>query len=403
MARYKAAVALKPDLSVAHLRLGELYQSRGLCVEAAAAFRAAASSAKGTARARIGEARALEASGAFNEALAAMRAIVETHPESVEARTFLGKLLGEAGLTAEAAANYERVTELFPEMGAAWTGIALNKKFTADDGVLINRMNAALTHPKTTPRDRKALHFALGKAHDDLGDYDEAMRNFEAGNRLRASNGGLKRDALVRRVDQLIAATPSGYRDRQPDRGVEDSTPILIAGMPRSGTTLTEQIFSSQPEVKAGGELGFWATRDTPGNVWSLTATAGATRRLANDYLTTLRALEPDAKPVTDKGLANFMLLGFIHRVFPNATLISLPASSDRHRSFDLHHKLRDELRLRLGSERSRLSGLAAHGPQWAGHVALILSKLQPVADFFLRSLLRSCCKSGSHEAEAKS
>ena len=92
--------------------------------------------------------------------------------------------------------------------------------------------------------------------------------------------------------------------------------------MPRSGTTLTEQIFSSQPEVKAGGELGFWATRDTAGNVWSLTATAGATRRLANDYLTTLRALEPDAKPVTDKGLANFMLLGFIHRVFPNATLI---------------------------------------------------------------------------------
>ena len=153
--------------------------------------------------------------------------------------------------------------------------------------------------------------------------YEAAMRNFEAGNRLRARAGGLERDALVRRIDQLIEATPPGYRDRQPDPGVEDATPILIVGMPRSGSTLTEQILSSHPEVAAGGELEFWGLRYTSAeDVWSLTSTAEATRRLADDYLARLRAFGPGAMRVTDKALSNFMLLGVIHRVFPNATLI---------------------------------------------------------------------------------
>ena len=264
MARYQAAVALKPDFVAAWLRLGEIYQSRRLRAPAAAAFRAAAAAAKGTAMASIAEACALEASGAFDEALAAMRAVVEAHPTNAEAHAVLGRLLGKAGLSAEAAAHHLRVAELLPELRDAWAGVAINKRFTAEDGGLIARMNAALTSPKATPRDRRTLHFALGKAHDDMGNYEEAMRNFEAGNRLRALSGGLKRDALVRHIDRLIAATPPGYRDRQPDAGVEDATPILIVGMPRSGSTLIEQVLSSHPEVAAGGEMEFWRVRDTP-------------------------------------------------------------------------------------------------------------------------------------------
>jgi hypothetical protein len=184
-------------------------------------------------------------------------------------------------------------------------------------------MNAVLSLPHLTPRHRQSLHFALGKAHDDMGNYEAAMRNFEAGNRFRALGGRLKRDALTWRVNQLIAATPPGYRDRQPDQGIEDATPILIVGLPRSGSTLTEQILSSHPDVAAAGELEFWRQRDTPrADTWDITATAEATRRLANDYLAALRAFGRDAKRVTDKALSNFMLLGMIHRVFPNATFI---------------------------------------------------------------------------------
>jgi tetratricopeptide (TPR) repeat protein len=321
MAGYRAAVALKPDLVEAQFRLGELYESRRLHIKSHAAFRAAAAAGAGTLRGRIAEARALEVSGAFNEALVAAHAVVEAFPEAAEAHTMLAKLLGQAGRSAEAAAHYEQATELSPEISLGWFGLATHRKFAAADGPLIAKMNGALARTDLTVRDRQYFHFALGKAHDDIGNYEAAMRNFEAGNRFRSLVGGLDRDGFIRRIDQMIAATPPGYRDRQSEPGVEDATPILIVGMPRSGSTLTEQILSSHPEVAAGGELEFWGARDTP-DTWSLTAAPGAARRLAGEYLATLRALGPGAKRVTDKAPGNYLWLGLIHRVFPNATLI---------------------------------------------------------------------------------
>ena len=323
MVSYQAAVALQPNLVTAQMRLGMLCLTQSRHAEAAAAFRAAASAAPGTARARIAEACALEASGAFDEALAAARGTVEAYPEDAEAQAFLAKLLGEAGLSAEAAAHYLRATELAPDMCLAWSGLATNRKFISEDSPLIAQMNAVLAQPNLTPRKRQLVYFALGKANDDMGNYEAAMRNFEAGNRLRAMAGGLNRAELVLRVDRLIEATPTGYRHRQPDHGVEDATPILIVGMPRSGSTLTEQILSSHPEVAAGGELEFWDARDMPReDVWSPTSTAEATRRLADDYLGKLRTLGSGAKRVTDKALDNFLRLGLIHRILPNATLV---------------------------------------------------------------------------------
>ena len=323
LAGYQAAVALKPDLVPAQMRLGGLYESRRLRVEAAAAYRAAAAANPGTADGQIAEVRALDVLGSFDEALSASRAIVEEHPDHAEAHVMLAKLLGEAGHSAEAVAHHLRAAELAPGMLNVWSGVASHKKFTADDGPLIARMNASLAMPHLTPRHLQSLHFALGKAHDDMGNYETAMRNFEAGNRFRALGSRLNRESVAWRMDQLIAATPPGYRDLQPDRGVEDATPVLIVGLPRCGSTLTEQIVSSHPEVAAGGEMEFWKYRDTPRtDTWSITATPEATRRLAEDYLAALRAYRPDAKRVTDKMLNNFMLLGVIHRVFPNATFI---------------------------------------------------------------------------------
>ena len=320
---YQSAVALQPALVEAQMRLGDLYLARGLRAESIAAFRAASRAAEGTVTAQIAEARALEAAGSLTEALAATRAIVGSDPASAEAHAILGRLLGQAGHAAEAAAHYERAAELSPAMSHAWHGVATNRKFTAGDSPLIARMNASLARSGLTPRQRLLLHFALGKAYDDIGDYQAAMRNFEAGNRLRALGGRLRRDALVQHVDRLIAMTPPGYRDRHPDCGVEDATPILIAGMPRSGTTLIEQIVSSHPEVAAGGELQFWGVRAAPAE--DLRAIAGApeaTRRVADAYLTALRAFGPNAKRVTDKSIGVVMWLGVIHRVLPNAILI---------------------------------------------------------------------------------
>ena len=306
------------------MRIGDLYLARELRTEAEAAFRAAASaSARDGVTARIAEARAAEASGEFEAALAKMRAAVAAHPESGEARAILANLLTQSGLLEEAATEFERASELTLDRNSVWIGITTNRKITAADDALIARMRAALDEPSRMPRHRQLLHFALGKAHDDRGEYESAMRNFEEGNQLRGMGGEFDRASLARRVDQIIEATPPTCFDRSQDMGVEDATPILIVGMPRSSSTLTEQILSSHPEVAAGGELGFWSSPQILSqDLLSLAGDAEAAKRVANDYIATLRGFDPAAKRVTDKALANFFLLGIIHRLLPNATLI---------------------------------------------------------------------------------
>jgi tetratricopeptide (TPR) repeat protein len=323
MASYEAAVSLDPAIVQAQLRLGDMYQARRRLTEAQTAFRAVVQAAVGTVTARIAEARVLEAAEAFDAALATIAAVVESYPHDASALAVLGRYLGQQGRSEEAARYFERAARLAPDLGVLWSGLATHRKFTAGDDPLIARMNACLARPGMAPFHRQQVHFALGKAHDDRGDYELAMKQFEEANRIRGRSLSFNKEGLVRRIDNLIAATSAGFRDRQPDRGVDDATPILIVGMPRSGSTLTEQILSSHPDIAAGGELEFWSHRDVPrADLWGITPDAEATRRLAGDYLARLRAIDPAARRVTDKALNNFFFLGVIHRVFPNATIV---------------------------------------------------------------------------------
>jgi tetratricopeptide (TPR) repeat protein len=319
MAAYQAAVKLKPDLPAAQSRMGDLYLASGRRSEAAAAFRAAAQAEGASPWAKIHEARALDAEGATEEAIAALRQIATDDPTNAQAHACLGRILAQSGESADAAAHLERAATLAPEMVLAWYAMATNRKFTRADQPLIGRMNASLARPNLTPLQRRVVHFALGKAHDDIGDYAAAIRHFDAANRIRAKYGGFDGAALAQRVDRLIAGTPLGFAS--PAIGVADPTPILIVGLPRSGTTLVEQILSSHSEVRAGGELTFWAERDTV--TADLPKISGDDLfAVANDYLDLMRTISPSAARVTDKMPFNFGLLGAIHRILPRATFI---------------------------------------------------------------------------------
>jgi tetratricopeptide (TPR) repeat protein len=323
LVNYEAAARLKPDLVAAQWRLGDLYLARGRRAEAQAAFEAIARAEAGATSGRVAEARAFEAAGDPDGALARLREIVEADPADPAARLALGRLLAQAGQSAEAADQLEQAARMAPEMEAAWYGVATNRKFTAADAPAIARINAALTRPGLTPSHRQALHFALAKANDDIGKYATAMQHMDAANKLRAASARLNRAALLDRVEKLIAATPPGYLDSLPHPGVDDATPVLIVGMPRSGTTLVEQILSSHPEVGAGGELQFWGGRDPRRtDFWSVTDTPEAVRQIADDYLALLGSIAPGASRVTDKMPFNFALLGLISLVFPRATLV---------------------------------------------------------------------------------
>jgi tetratricopeptide (TPR) repeat protein len=323
-AAYEALVRLDPTLHQAHAAIGKLHLKSGRGARAEVAFRAAAAaSVPGSARALIYLSHAAMMRGNTKEAETLLRSVIADDPSGGEAYIILGQILAEAGQSSEAAENFERGIALDPDMVAAWHHFAVSTKFTARQMDYVTRMEASLQRPDLSSSQRQSIHFALGKAYDDLRNYPEAMRHLDVANRFRSANRPLDRALLERQTSHAIASAPPGFLDWRRDIGVDDATPILIVGMPRSGTTLVEQILSSHPDIAAGGELGFWRELNRKGlAIFGEDAAAEPAHRLAKDYLAVLRLISPSASRVTDKMPFNFAHLGVIRQLFPRATIV---------------------------------------------------------------------------------
>jgi hypothetical protein len=167
------------------------------------------------------------------------------------------------------------------------------------------------------------LHLGIAKAFDDLGDYEQAMRHIARANVVRKKLSSFDRKALAGFVDGLIGLYTPEFLGRRARRGDPSRQPVLIVGMPRSGTTLTEQILSSHPAVAGAGELSFWPGRDPllrggEDEPW-IDACQSA---VARDYLELLKRLAPGAIRVIDKNPYNFFCLGFFHIAFPRGQIV---------------------------------------------------------------------------------
>lgn len=323
LAAYEATVRLDPGHQMAWLRLGQLYLERHRQRDAEAAFRAAAAIDPGSAMSRLGEACAADAAGDGGAAQQLLRTLVADEPTFAAAHLILGQVLTLDGQSDEAASSIERAISLNPGMVAAWQEFATSRKFAPADQALIERIRTSLEGSHLTPFQRMSVHFALGKAYDDTGNYGEAIQHFDAANRIRGAGVTLDRMKMAQHVGSIIRATPAGFFDRARQFVARDETPVLIVGMPRSGTTLVEQILSSHPQVAAGGELGFWIEKFP--NAGGTLDTANAPEvacTLAEEYLAALRAISADAARVTDKTPGNFFLLGIIRQIFPRAMIV---------------------------------------------------------------------------------
>src|SRR6202140_28164 len=147
-------------------------------------------------------------------------------------------------------------------------------------------MQSALATPGLEAGQLLRLHLAIGKAAEDLGDYALAMQHFDAADAVRRGSRSFDSSAFSIEIDRMIARCTPELIARASELGSCDATPILIIGMPRSGTTLVEQIVSMHPEVGAGDELNFWNER---GAAWHSSGAAGNEKpfltKAAADYL----------------------------------------------------------------------------------------------------------------------
>ena len=336
MAAYRHALSLSPQLAEAHARLGHLLLVRGQKEDGLASLRRAAAAQPNTPFGRIQEAEVDLIEGRFAEAEASLRHAIELGPNST-AYHLLGILLQQSGRFDAAIASYEQVIALQPRATSAYLGIVGLKKITEADRPLIERLQSLLGDRSIVEEERRPLHYALGKAFDDLGDYESAMRHIDEANRivgirLRHAVMAFDREQFKADIDQLLAGFTADFFANATGFGADSELPIVIVGMPRSGTTLVEQIVSNHPQVAAAGEQLFWNERV---NLLREGFTAGldlaVAHRLAEEYCSTLRvaalhhassAGSAPPRRITDKMPANFLMLGFIHLVLPRARII---------------------------------------------------------------------------------
>jgi tetratricopeptide (TPR) repeat protein len=244
--------------------------------------------------------------------VACYRRAIGFKPDYADAHNNLGLALQHKGRFTDAFAAHEAALRAGADRPVSYYGLSSCRKFTPADLPLIADMEAALEDPGISPSGRSMLHFALGKIRDDLADYGAAIRNFDAANRLERDSRRPGPSGFAALVDRAIAR--SGKAPRPTSAASGSKLPIFIVGMPRSGTTLTEQMLGNHPRIAAGGEIDFWLLRSGKPGL--------AEQDAVRDYLALLNRLSFGAARVTDKMPFNFLFLDIVQRLLPNARIV---------------------------------------------------------------------------------
>src|SRR5271157_3951974 len=269
---YDRATELKPSLTEAWFRAGALVYTLGHRDEAIGCFRRAAATGGKSSFGRLGIARALLIEDRNQEAEQVLRRTLALDPKNAMAHDLLGNLLSEFGRFDEARECFQRAIEIAPLLAGCYYDLVRCRPVTSDDNGLLQRMEAALATPGLEAAQCLRLHLAIGKAAEDLGGYALAMQHFDAADAVRRGSVPFDSVAFSTEIDRLIDRCTPELIARAPELGNSDATPVLIIGMPRSGTTLVEQIVSMHPEAGAGGELHFW---NQHGAAWHRSGAAG--------------------------------------------------------------------------------------------------------------------------------
>jgi tetratricopeptide (TPR) repeat protein len=198
---------------------------------------------------RLGEARALIIEDRNPEAEQVLRKMLVADPGSAMAYDQLGNLLSDLGCFDEARACFERAIAIVPLLAGSYYDPVGLRPITDKDHGLLQAMQSALFTPRLEAGQRQRIHLAIGKAAEDLCDYSLAMQHFDAADDVRRCVVPFDSSAFSLEIDRLTVRCKPEFIARARELRRSDATPVLIVGMPRSGTTLVEQVISMHPQV----------------------------------------------------------------------------------------------------------------------------------------------------------
>jgi tetratricopeptide (TPR) repeat protein len=330
-AAYSKAVEIKPHYAEAHSALGTALRACGKLDDAIAAYRRAITLKPDYAEAHCNLGRALHDQGKSQEAIDALRHGLLLDGSSAETHNSLGLVLRAVGKLSEGRAAVEEAIRLAPASAKYRRHMSEMIRFRDGDSHL-TEMERLLGEVDTLALgERTDLHFALGKAYDDLGRNAEAAQQWLQGNALKRREVSYDPAAMDEGFERIRNVFAQDWLEIRQGAGYPSAIPVFIIGMPRSGTTLVEQILASHPQVFGGGEMKYFggaigeieAGRDALYPDVASTMTGSDFADLGRRYLTeSLRLARPGALHVTDKMPSNFLFAGLIHLSLPNAPII---------------------------------------------------------------------------------
>jgi tetratricopeptide (TPR) repeat protein len=326
VASYSRALELEPDFAKAHSNLGSAFRELAKLDEAEASYRRALAVLADSAEilTNLGVVQRLQ--GYADEAETSLRRALSIDPSAAPTITSLAELYADRGEFVEAENLYRKAHAFQPESAQAWAGLAALRKMTGEDSAWIKEAQRIVQRP-LRPRDEAHLRYAIGKYFDDVQDYEQAFVSYRRANELaKAYSPAHDRQHLTRTFEFITQLYDREWLDRVKVNSNSSARPIFVVGMPRSGTSLAEQILASHPAVFGAGELSFWKIASL--KVGSAALESGfdgsVLAQLADDYLQLLTRLSRGESRVVDKMPANFAHLGMIHAALPNARFIHM-------------------------------------------------------------------------------
>jgi tetratricopeptide (TPR) repeat protein len=322
IAHYEHALILSPRHPNTHYNLGIALAGQGRIADAIAQYRRALVLKPDYAEAHNNLGNLLLAQGIPEDAMVHYKRALAIDPDHASAHNNLGNIFRDQGKFDSAMAHFDRAIDINPLSAEAHYNRAELRTFHPGDAEL-----AALEAlgRREDPDASKSLfiHFALGKALEDTGSHARSFEHLIRGNRLKRSRIDYDEPGVVELFRRIGAAFDSSVFRRPAEGGDPSQVPIFIVGMPRSGTTLIEQILASHPRVHGAGELQDLATCQPFGFPECVELLDSASlKRIGQSYLSRLPAL-PDGKTrLVDKLPDNFLRIGLIRLILPNARII---------------------------------------------------------------------------------
>jgi Tfp pilus assembly protein PilF len=329
---YERILALQPGLSEIHNNLGLALAEQGRPEEAADAYRRAVEIKPDNPETLCNWGAALAQLERSDEAEAKFRRAIAIDPCFAGAHNNLGLMLKDRGRSLEARRSIEQAIYLSPRNASYYDNLAAITSFAPGDAYFTALEALAADAASLTVANRMHMHFALAKAYEHIDNSPSAFRQLLAANALKRqqiSYDEVATLAQMNRASELF--TPEFIRDRQ-GSGERSAVPVFIVGMPRSGTSLIEQILASHSDIFGAGELGVFeeavdgirgtSPQSLPFPDMVSGMSADDFRALGALYLDKVVARAPGAARITDKMPANFLFLGLIHLTLPNAAII---------------------------------------------------------------------------------